>query len=83
MSGDTVFVVSYNVGNPFKTLILPGASIRSGGSKAFAFLPAPESILKSIEGVKITKTLKEHAKDFNPPHPKAKYYADVKAAQKK
>jgi hypothetical protein len=83
MSSDTVYVVSYDVGNPRKTLLLPGASIRSGGSKAFAFLPAPESILKKIHGVKISKTLKEHARDFNPPHPKAKYYAEVKAARRK
>jgi hypothetical protein len=80
---DQVFVVSYDVGNPFKSLILPGASIRSGGSMIFAALPAPESILRSIEGVKIGKTLLESAKDFRPPHPKAKYYAAVQAGKKK
>lgn len=83
MSDDKAFVISYDVGNPRKTLILPGATIRSGGSKVFAHLPVPELILKTIPGVKVSITLKETARDFNPPHPKASYYAGVKAALKK
>jgi hypothetical protein len=80
---EKVFVISYDVGDPRQTLIVPGAAIRSGGSKVFAHLPAPESILKAIPGVKISKTLKETAQDFNPPHPKASYYVAMKAALKK
>lgn len=78
-----VYVIAYDVGNPRKTLIIPGGAIRSGGSKVFSALPVAESILKSIKGVTISKTTLSTAKDFIPPHPKAKFYEAVKAAHKK
>lgn len=78
-----VYVVSYDAGDPRKSLIMPGATIRSGGSKSFASLPAPRKILESIKGVRITKTALSDAKNFNPPHPKAKYYAEVEASHAK
>jgi hypothetical protein len=64
------YVISYDIGDPSKSLVIGNISIRSGGRKVFNSLPIGRSKLTAIAGVSVREVADNETFDYEPDNPK-------------
>ena len=75
-----VYVVKYEVFNPYKSIIIDKRTVRDGGQLVFKKLPISKEELEQIDGVTVNYVDADKAEEIYPEHPRAEMH---KALEKK